>query len=75
MSCDVAAAAFLFLASTGPSHSVPVWRIDAPAATSALSREPLFADIISREVKLKSDTDSYRQQSAKAATPAAPAAL
>ncbi len=71
MSCDVAAAAFLFLASTGPSHSAPVWRIDAPAAISALSREPLFADIISRAVKLKADTDIYRQQSAKASTPAA----
>ena len=75
MSCDVAAAAFLFLASSSPSHALPVLRIDAPAAgaQSALSREPLFADIVQRAAKLKADTEVYRKGTAKAAS--APLAL
>ena len=70
MSCDVAAAAFLFLASSSPSHALPVLRIDAPAAAaqSALSREPLFADIVQRAAKLKADTEVYRKGTAKAAS-------
>jgi hypothetical protein len=70
MSCDVAAAAFLFLASAGPGPAAPVLRIDAPAAApvSALAHEPLFADIVKRAAQLKADTDSYRKDTAKAAT-------
>lgn len=76
MSCDVAAAAFLFLASAGPGPATPVLRIDAPAAAapiSPLAREPLFADIIKRAAQLKVDTEAYRKQTSKAA--AGPLAL
>jgi hypothetical protein len=67
MSCDVAAAAFLFLASAGPGPATPVLRIDAPAAAiSPLAREPLFADIIKRAAMLKADTESYRKQTSAA---------
>jgi hypothetical protein len=71
MSCDVAAAAFLFLASAHPGPGAPpLIRIDAQlapaAATSPLVKEPLFADIIKRAAQLKSDTDAYRKQTAKA---------
>lgn len=69
MSCDVAAAAFLFLASAHTGPGAPVIRIDAPAAAaiSPLAKEPLFADIVKRAAKLKADTDAYRKQTAKAA--------
>lgn len=75
MSCDVAAAAFLFLAASGPGHAGPVVRIEAPAAApiSALAREPLFADIVRKAAQLKADTESYRLETAKAAS--APLAL
>lgn len=70
MSCDVAAAAFLFLASSGHGSGQPVLRIDAPAAAplSPLASEPLFADIIQRAVKLKADTEVYRKKTAKASS-------
>ena len=52
MSCDaIAAAAFLWLASSAPSP--------APAAAPAASvaREPLFADIVRRAAALKAEVD------------------
>lgn len=61
MSCDVAAAAFIFLASSGPSGSHPML---IPAVATALPHsvagEPLFADIVSRAGKLKAEIDAYR---------------
>jgi hypothetical protein len=71
MSCDVAAAAFLFLASTGSGPATPALRIDAPAVAapvSPLASEPLFADIVKRAAQLKADTDAYRKQTASATT-------
>ena len=70
MSCDVAAAAFLFLASAAPGGNATL--IDAPAVAVApapeisVAHEPLFADIIKRAAKLKSDTEAYRKRTAKA---------
>jgi hypothetical protein len=69
MSCDVAAAAFLVLASAHAGPTAPLIRIDAPAAAavSPLASEPLFADIVTRAAKLKADTEAYRKQTVKAA--------
>ncbi len=70
MSCDVAAAAFLFLASAAPGGHATL--IDAPAVALApapeisVAHEPLFADIIKRAAKLKADTEAYRKKTAKA---------
>ena len=61
MSCDVATAAFLFLASAGPSGHHP-WLIPAVAAAapSSVAGEPLFADIVGRAGKLKAEIEAYR---------------
>lgn len=71
MSCDVAAAAFLFLASTGPSpstgHAPRIDLVALTAPTSSVASEPLFADIIKRASTLKADTETYRKKTAKAA--------
>jgi hypothetical protein len=72
MSCDVAAAAFLFLASAHPAPNPPMIHVDAPimgpnaAAPPSVASEPLFADIIAKAGKLKADTDTYRKRLAKA---------
>ena len=70
MSCDVAAAAFLFLASAQPASHQSLIRIDAPvvapAQAESVAKEPLFADIIQRAAKLKADTETYRKQLGKA---------
>ena len=55
MSCDVAMAAYLLLASTGPSGPAP-----APAIVTPVSAEPLFADIVGRAGRLKSQVDGFR---------------
>ena len=60
MSCDVAAAAYLFLAVAHPAPSRPMILIDAPAVSS-VSKEPLFADIVKRAAGLKADADTYRK--------------
>jgi len=69
MSCDVAAAAFLFLASAHTGPAQPMIRIDAPviapAQPQSVASEPLFADIVARAGKLKADADAYRQTLAK----------
>ncbi|HUO21260.1 MAG TPA: hypothetical protein VMU59_01945 [Caulobacteraceae bacterium] len=74
MSCDVAAAAFLFLASAQPAPHQPLILVDAPAGAVAatpapptsVASEPLFANIIQQAAKLKADTDGYRKRLGKA---------
>jgi hypothetical protein len=61
MSCDVASAAFLmFAALTGPSDA----RLQNAAleTPSLVASQPLFADIVSRAGKLKSQVEGYRSQ-------------
>ena len=60
MSCDVAAAAFLFLASASPSGPQPMLHLVVAAAPSSVAHEPLFADIVGRAAKLKAEIDAYR---------------
>jgi hypothetical protein len=67
MSCDVAVAAFLMLASTG--QAAP----DAQAAVTAapppsVAGEPLFTDIVNRASKLKAEVEDYRKGLTGAAT-------
>jgi hypothetical protein len=63
MSCDVALAAYLFLASTSPAGPAP------QAAPPSVASEPLFADIVGRAGRLKSEVDAYREtQGLKAAS-------
>jgi len=74
MSCDVAAAAFLFLASAGPAPAAPLIRIDAQALAPApqpVAKEPLFIDIVRKAAQLKADTEAYRRQTSKAKADAA----
>ena len=54
MSCDVAAAAFLFLASAGPAPH-PVHQ---PPAIS-VANEPLYADIVARAAALKAQAGAF----------------
>ncbi len=70
MSCDVAFAAYLFLASAGP------YAVSAPLAPAEISvaREPLFADIIHRAGRLKSRVEGYRGKGTVKASPS-PVAL
>ncbi len=54
MSCDIAAAAFLFLASAGPAPaSIPT------PATVSVAREPLYADIVGRASRLKAQVEGF----------------
>ncbi len=55
MSCDIAAAAFLFLASAGPAPASP----HGAPSLSSVAKEPLFVDIINRAGRLKAQTDAY----------------
>jgi hypothetical protein len=61
MSCDAAVfSAMLWLASTSATASPP----DAPPALTAppsVAAEPLFADIIRRATRLKSETEAYEK--------------
>ncbi len=70
MSCDVAVAAYLFLASASPSGAPPVQTAVAEAPRSVAS-EPLFADIIKRASELKSEVEAYRAGPDLKALPAA----
>ena len=68
MSCDAAAAGFIWLASlvSGPAAHpslLPALSIAAPAS-SALSREPLYADIVGRAKTLQRRVDGYRKRGA-----------
>ena len=65
MSCDVAMAAYLFLASAGP-HGATI--ATAPAEIS-VAREPLFADIIRRASGLKGKVETYRAAGGVKASP------
>jgi hypothetical protein len=61
MSCDVASAAFLMFASTGPgAPPALVAAVSAPAPVSVAS-EPLFSDIVHRAVQLKAQVETYRK--------------
>ena len=72
MSCDVAAAAFLFLASAGPAPAQPLIRVEATApAPQSVAKEPLFTDIVQKAARLKADTEAYRRQTSKAKADAA----
>jgi hypothetical protein len=73
MSCDVAAAAFLFLASASPSAPHPMLQLAVAAAPSSVAHEPLFADIVGRAGKLKAEIQAYRKASLAAS--AQPVAL
>ena len=59
MSCDVAAAAFLFFASTGPGLAPSA--VPAVSAPASVASEPLFSDIVHRAGRLKSQVDVYRK--------------
>lgn len=68
MSCDVAVAAFLMFASAGPGG--PAQATYAVAAPQSVAHEPLFADIVRRAGRLKSEVERYRRT-----VGAAPAAM
>ncbi|HEX4095523.1 MAG TPA: hypothetical protein VHX64_02285 [Caulobacteraceae bacterium] len=59
MSCDVAMAAYLFLASTGPGGPPPttVATLEAPQSVAS---EPLFVDIVKRAGRLRGEVEHYR---------------
>lgn len=59
MSCDVALAAFLWLASTGPAGQ-PARPVVAVAAPQSVAKEPLFADIVGRAGQLKAEVEAWR---------------
>ena len=71
MSCDVALAAYLFLASTGPAGAAPAQTAVASAETRSVASEPLFADIIQRAGRLKAEVEAYRTAPDLKAAPAA----
>ncbi|MBQ1543579.1 MAG: hypothetical protein IJH84_09615 [Saccharopolyspora sp.] len=61
MSCDVALAAFLWLASTGPAAAAPKPAVAvAVAAPQSVAKEPLFADIVGRAGRLKAEVEAWR---------------
>lgn len=63
MSCDIAAAAFLFLASSGGApQGMPVVQ-----PSISVAKEPLYADIISRAGRLKGQVETFRKQGKVAA--------
>ena len=64
MSCDVAAAAFLFFAAAGPAPSA----VHQPPAIS-VAREPLYADIVARAAALKAQVESFEMAGAMADIP------
>jgi hypothetical protein len=69
MSCDAAAAGMIWLASLvgGPAQPSLLQTIDAPAASagvSALSREPLYAEIVGRAQALEAKVDARRKTGA-----------
>jgi len=56
MSCDIAAAAFLFLASAGPAPHTP-----AQPASISVAKEPLYADIVGRAGQLKAQVEIFEK--------------
>ena len=71
MSCDVAMAAYLFLASTGPAGPQPqvVAALEAPKSVAG---EPLFVDIVKRAGRLRGEAERYRTPDLKAYATARP---
>jgi hypothetical protein len=70
MSCSVALAATLFLASTSPTAADATFiPAVANAPMNALAGDPLFADIIARAKRLKAETDAFRATPGLAAAP------
>ena len=70
MSCDVAIAAYLFLASAAPGGAAAP--APAVATSTSVAQEPLFADIVQRAGRLKARVEGYRTPSLKAAAAASP---
>ena len=62
MSCDAAAALFLFFASTAPGQPASVAPAVAVAAPPSVATEPLFADIVIRARGLEADVKTFRDQ-------------
>ena len=60
MSCDAAAALFLFFASTAPGQTPIATPAVAVAAPASVAGEPLFADIVSRAKGLEAEVKDYR---------------
>jgi len=68
MSCDAAAAGFLWLASFSGGHGappprLPILSVAAPVAGHLMS-EPLYADIVGKAKGLKAVVESYRKTGA-----------
>ena len=71
MSCDVAMAAYLFLASTGPGGPPPkaIATLETPKPVAS---QPLFVDIVKHAAFLRTRVEGYRTPALKAATAATP---
>lgn len=69
MSCDVAMAAYLILASTGPGAPppAPVAALEAPKPVAS---QPLFIDIVKRAAFLRTEVERYRTPQLKASATA-----
>jgi hypothetical protein len=68
MSCDLALAAYLVLASVQPGTAPAA----VPAAPLSVAAEPLFADIVRRAGRLRTEAEGYRTPALKAAAAPAP---
>jgi|WetSurMetagenome_2_1015567.scaffolds.fasta_scaffold227240_2 hypothetical protein len=66
MSCDAAAAAFLFLASASPASPAPGPVPAVATAPKPVAQQPLFASIVVRAAKLKTEVEAYRTPALKA---------
>ena len=70
MSCDVAMAAYLFLASAGQGGRQPHLFTAAIEAPKSVASEPLFVDIIKHAAVLRTKVEGYRTPALKAAAKA-----
>ncbi|HEY2658543.1 MAG TPA: hypothetical protein VGI79_02400 [Caulobacteraceae bacterium] len=61
MSCDVAIAAFLMFSSAGDT-APPAPMTAVTAATTSVSQEPFFRDIVLRATGLKAAVEAYRAE-------------
>jgi len=61
MSCDAAAAIFLWLAAASPQGAAAAISPQALAPPSAVAQEPLFADIVQRASRLKAQVEALRK--------------
>ncbi len=71
MSCDVAMAAYLILASTGPGGPPPA-AVAALEAPKPVASEPLFIDIVKHAGRLRGEVERYRTPALKASAAAVP---